>query len=279
MNRMMITASNTMGQLQGKLDTVANNIANSETTGFKAKQTYFSDLLVQEFNNQERVEKEKGRLTPNGIRVGTGAKMSQSRIDTRLGAINQTGRDLDVALNKENLYFTVGVQNGTNMENRYTRDGAFYLSPIGDQLQLVTSEGHPVLDANNERILIEADMEKMTFADDGEIRVTYQNGGAETFDLGIVSVEKPQFLVNMSDNTFTLPNNMAQLGVTENEIYTPLTGALRNQVSLTGGALEQSNVDVSAEMTELIQVQRQYQFQSRAVSMADQMMGLVNGIR
>lgn len=279
MNRMMITASNTMGQLQGKLDTVANNIANSETTGFKAKQTYFSDLLVQEFNNQERVEKEKGRLTPNGIRVGTGAKMSQSRIDTGLGAISQTGRDLDVALNKENLYFTVSVQNGTNMETRYTRDGAFYLSPIGDQLQLVTSEGHPVLDANNERILIEADMEKMTFADDGEIRVTYQNGGAETFDLGIVSVEKPQFLVNMSDNTFTLPNNMAQLGVTENEIYTPLTGALRNQVSLTGGALEQSNVDVSAEMTELIQVQRQYQFQSRAVSMADQMMGLVNGIR
>ena len=78
MNRMMITSSNTMAQLQKKLDTVANNISNTSTTGFKRKETYFSDMLAQEFNNQERVEKEKGRLTPNGIRVGVGAKISQS---------------------------------------------------------------------------------------------------------------------------------------------------------------------------------------------------------
>ena len=279
MSRMMITASNTMGQLQKKLDTVSNNIANSETTGYKQKQAYFSDLLTQEFNNQERVEKEKGRLTPNGIRVGVGAAMSQSKLNTEVGTIIKTGRDLDVALNKENLYFWVRVQNGANAETRYTRDGAFYLSPAGDQLQLVTSEGHAVLDEENEKILIGEDMKKITFEPDGRIRVVYQNNRAETIDLAIISVEKPQFLEKVSDNTFTLPNNMAQLGVTENEIYTPLTGALRNQVSLTGGALEQSNVDLSAEMTELIQVQRQYQFQSRAVSMADQMMGLVNGIR
>lgn len=113
----------------------------------------------------------------------------------------------------------------------------------------------------------------------GEIRITYQNRGAEMFDLTINSVEKQQFLVNMSDNPFTLPDNMAQLGIIENEIYTPLTGALRNQVSLTEGALEKSIVDLNAEMTDLMQVQRQYQFQSRAVSMANQMMGLVNGIR
>ena len=279
MNRMMITASNTMGQLQKKLDTVSHNLANSETTGYKSKQAYFSDFLVQEINNQERTEKEKGRLTPNGIRVGTGAIMSQSQLNTGLGTIKKTDRDLDVALNKENLYFTVSVQNGANRETRFTRDGAFYLSPVGDQLQLVTSEGYPILNVNNEAILIGSDMKELTFASDGEIRVTYENNGTETIDLGIISVEKPQFLENVSDNTFTLPNNMAQLGVTENEIYTPLTGALRNQVSLTQGALEQSNVDVSTEMTELIQVQRQYQFQSRAVSMADQMMGLVNGIR
>lgn len=279
MNRMMITASNTMGQLQKKLDTVSNNIANSETTGYKQKQAYFSDLLTQEFNNQERVEKEKGRLTPNGIRVGVGASMSQSKLNTEVGAILKTGRDLDVALNKENLYFTVSVQNGANVETRYTRDGAFYLSPVGEKLQLVTSEGHAVLDEDNEKILIGEDMKRISFKSDGHIRVVYQNNSEETIDLAIISVEKPQFLEKVSDNTFTLPNNMAQLGVTENEIYTPLTGALRNQVSLTGGALEQSNVDLSAEMTELIQVQRQYQFQSRAVSMADQMMGLVNGIR
>ena len=135
-----------------------------------------------------------------------------------------------------------------------------------------------MLDAN-EQILIGTEIKNIMCASAGEIRAIYQNRGAEMFDLTINSVEKPQFLVNMSDNPFTLPDNMAQLGIIENEIYTPLTGALRNQVSLTEGALEKSIVDLNAEMTDLMQVQRQYQFQSRAVSMANQMMGLVNGIR
>ena len=135
-----------------------------------------------------------------------------------------------------------------------------------------------MLDAN-EQILIGTGIKNIMCASAGEIRAIYQNRGAEMFDLTINSVGKPQFLVNMSDNPFTLPDNMAQLGIIENEIYTPLTGALRNQVSLTEGALEKSIVDLNAEMTDLMQVQRQYQFQSRAVSMANQMMGLVNGIR
>ena len=126
---------------------------------------------------------------------------------------------------------------------------------------------------------IGTEIKNIMCASAGEIRITYQNRGAEMFDLTINAVEKQQFLVNMSDNPFTLPDNMAQLGIIENEIYTPLTGALRNQVSLTEGALEKSIVDLNAEMTDLMQVQRQYQFQSRAVSMANQMMGLVNGIR
>ena len=101
----------------------------------------------------------------------------------------------------------------------------------------------------------------------------------QSFNLGIVSVKKPQFLELRGNNTFALPRNMAQLNVTENDIYTQLTGATRDQIAMVQGNLEQSNVDVSTEMTDMMQIQRQYQFQSRTVSMADQMMGLVNGIR
>ena len=72
---------------------------------------------------------------------------------------------------------------------------------------------------------------------------------------------------------------MAELNVPVNEILTELNGPMRNQVSIQQRALEQSNVDMSKEMTDLINLQRAYQFQSRSVSIADQMMGLVNGIR
>jgi len=69
------------------------------------------------------------------------------------------------------------------------------------------------------------------------------------------------------------------LNVPENEVLTEMNGPLREQIAMQQGALEQSNVDMSKEMTELINLQRAYQFQSRSVSIADQMMGLVNGIR
>lgn len=281
MNRMMITSSNTMGQLQKKLESVANNISNTSTTGFKKKETYFSDMLAQEFNNQERVEKEKGRLTPNGIRVGVGAKMSQSQLNLAQGSLQKTERDLDVALTNENLFFSIRAIDGNSREQRFTKDGAFYLSPVAagsDQLRLVTSDGHLIVDENNQEIRINGKPSDIKFTENGQLNVSTENG-MQSFNLGIVSVEKPQFMEMRSNNTFALPKNMAQLNVTENDIYTQLTGATREQIALMQGNLEQSNVDMSTEMTEMMQTQRLYQFQSRTVSMADQMMGLVNGIR
>ena len=281
MNRMMITSTNTLGQLQKKLDTVSNNISNSSTTGYKRKETYFSDMLVQEFNNQERTEKEKGRVTPNGIRVGVGARISQSQVNLTQGILQKTDRDLDVALTNDNLFFTIRSIDGNSNELRYTRDGAFYLSPANDgseQMRLVTSNGSAILDENNQEIRINGTPSEIKFTDKGQLNIATEEG-TQSFNMGIVSVKKPQFLELRSNNTFALPRNMAQLNVTENDIYTQLTGATREQIAMVQGNLEQSNVDVSTEMTDMMQIQRQYQFQSRTVSMADQMMGLVNGIR
>ncbi len=76
-----------------------------------------------------------------------------------------------------------------------------------------------------------------------------------------------------------LPNNLAELGYTQAEVLTELVGANRQQIGMQNGTLEMSNVNLSKEMTELIQTQRSYQFNARAVTLADQMLGLINGIR
>jgi flagellar basal-body rod protein FlgG len=275
MNRTMITATNTLSQLQKQMDIISNNMANVDTNGYKRREATFTDLLVQEFNNQERANKEVNRLTPNGIRQGTGAKLGQAQLIMNQGALKQTGRSLDTALTKEGQLFKVLVQtNGVN-EVQYTRNGALYLSPLSDtEVMLVNGDGLPVLDENNNPITINGEAKDYNIDANGQLTVTKTAGATEVFNLGVVRVNKPQFLEQRGGNLLGLPANIA-----EDEVLTELTGGLRAEISLQQGALEQSNVDLSKEMTELINVQRAYQFQSRSVTLADQMMGLVNGIR
>ncbi|WP_026696023.1 flagellar hook-basal body protein [Peribacillus kribbensis] len=277
MDRMTISSTNTLSQLQKKMDIISNNMSNIETNGYKKRETYFTDLLAQEFKNQERDDKEKGRLTPVGLRMGTGAKLTQSRMVLTQGSVKQTERDLDVALTKKDLFFKV---RGEGNSLQFTRDGAFYLSPSGqNSMMLVTGNGQSVLDGQNQPIVIQGDITSLKIREDGQLTAVTEDRGTQTFDLGIVSVQKPQFLEQKGENMLALPNNLNSLGVSANEVYTDLNGGLRNTISLQQGALESSNVDLSKEMTDLMNVQRSYQFQARTVTMADQMAGLVNGIR
>ncbi|WP_057911934.1 flagellar hook-basal body protein [Peribacillus muralis] len=282
MNRTMMTATNTLNQLQSKIDQISNNIANVDTTAYKKTQTSFNDLLTQSFNNQPNESKEKGRLTAPGIRQGTGAMLSQSQLVLSQGAIKTTDRNLDAALTKEGQFFTVSVQDGKGVNTRLTRDGAFYLSPNAnnpDQMMLVTSAGHQVLDEKGNPILIVGNITNMKISDNGVLTVDTEEYGSESFGLGIVSVKKPQFLDRLGGNLLGLPENINNLGVTVDDIMTSLTGDSRDQIAVRQGALESSNVDLSKEMSDLINVQRSYQFQSRSITMADQMGGLINGIR
>ncbi|OOR09272.1 flagellar hook-basal body complex protein, partial [Bacillus mycoides] len=111
---------NTLGQLQHKMDIISNNISNIQTTGYKRKESYFNDLLVQEFNNQ-KPRNEIGRLTPLGIRQGTGARISQSQLVLTQGSMKQTNRNLDIALEKEDLFFRVRVADDKGENTRFTR--------------------------------------------------------------------------------------------------------------------------------------------------------------
>lgn len=276
MSRTMIQASVTMNQLQNKLDLIGNNLANSQTTGYKSRNADFSSLLFQQINNMTDPANAEGRLTPDGVRIGTGAKLGSTTINLALGSMTETGRGLDTALLEKNHLFQVQVTENGVAETRYTRSGAFYLAPVNNNqaVMLTNSEGNPVLGENGP-IVIPTGFDSISIRDNGQISVTRGNETQEAGRLSIVEAVRPRLLEATGQNAFRLPD-LEGLGYNQNEV---IQATNPNGTRLKSGALEQSNVDISKEMTDLISTQRSYQFNAKTISMSDQMMGLVNQLR
>lgn len=272
----MISAAVTMGQLQKKLDSTSHNLANSNTTGYKRRDVSFSDLLFQQVNNQPVAGQEVGRLTPNGLRVGSGGAVAQTAMRFEQGSLNETGRSLDVALTEPGYFFEISpTEEG---ERRFTRDGAFYLSPTPDnagQNFLVDQDGEFLLSADGDPIILPGTYNDIQIREDGTIEVVLDGGETEIVgQLQLVNITKPQLLNSIGDNAYTFPN----LDELDLEMDDVLVEAAGTQV-FRQGSLEMSNVDMGHEISEMLLTQRNYQFNSRAVSIADEMMGLVNSIR
>lgn len=272
----MITATNTLNQLQQQIDTISNNLANSNTAGYKAKEATFSELLYQQFNN-EKLDTAQ-RQSPPGIRYGVGAKLGQIQTNYTQGNIQMTDRDLDLAFTKDKQYFNILMPNGENDVNLvYSRQGNFYVSPVDNgQVMLVNADGYAVADSTGSAIFFPAEFQNFSLTEDGILGVNYPNGETLSFELGITELQKLQAMEHISDTYIGIPEDLAQF---EGQVIIDLLGAARSEIGIQNGALEQSNVNMSKEMTELITAQRSYQFQSRAITLADQMLGLINGIR
>ncbi len=265
-----------MNQLQKQMDVIANNLANSQTTGYKKQKASFAELMYQQHNNQRNQAEETERLTPNGIRLGTGAGITQVKTVATQGSFANTNRLLDFALTDPNQYFKVMAPKGNENTVHYTRDGAFYLSPInGNEVALVTSEGHQVLDEQNNPIIFNNTLKNVQLGQNGQLIFSNDAGTRATFNIGIVQMNKVQSMEKVGDNLLVAPTELNG----ETALVTNLEGGLRGQIGLKQQALEQSNVDIGEEMTDLIQTQRAYQFQAKAITIADQMQGLINGIR
>lgn len=279
MLRTMITATNTLGQLQNQIDTISNNIANSNTAGYKAKEATFSELLYQQFNNEE-LDKAQ-RQSPIGIRLGVGAYLGQIQTNFSQGSLQSTNRDLDLAFTKEKQYFNILMPDGENNQRLvYSRQGNFYVSPVEDgQVMLVNSDGYAVADSGGNAIYFRDDVSNFNLSSDGTLGVNYPDGTTLSFELGITELQTPQVMEHVSDTYIAMPTNLNGLGYNRADILTDLQGVARAQIGIKNGALESSNVDLSTEMTNLINAQRNYQFNSRAITIADQMLGLINGIR
>ncbi|MEK4523194.1 flagellar hook-basal body protein [Psychrobacillus sp. FSL W7-1457] len=279
MLRTMITATNTMSQLQNQLDIIGNNLSNSNTHGYKSKEVKFQELLYQQFNN-DKLDK-ADRQSPVGIRYGVGAALAQSQMNWKQGSIQSTGRDLDFAFQEPKQYFQVIMPDGQNGEKTaYTRQGAFYVSPIENgQLMLVNGEGYPVADAQGQAITLREGVSRFSVNESGVLVAEYPDGTTEQRELAVSVLQKPQFMEHLSAAYIVIPENLDELGANAEDVMVDLQGAARGEISLSNQVLEMSNVDVSKEMTDLMTTQRQYQFSARSISIADQMMGLINGIR
>ncbi|OZU88418.1 flagellar hook-basal body protein [Virgibacillus indicus] len=276
MSRMTIQAAVTMNQLQNKLDLIGNNMANSQTTGYKNRQADFSSLLFQQINNLTDPANAEGRVTPDGVRIGSGARIGSINIDLTPGTIQETDRVLDTALLEENHLFQIQVTENGVEETRFTRNGAFYLSPvnINQNLMLTDDKGNPILGENGP-IVIPEGFDAISIRENGEIMVQRGNQTELAGRISVVEAVRPRLLEAAGANSFRLPD-LAELGFQMEEI---IQGIAPDQTIVQSSALENSNVDIAKQMTDMLMTQRSYQYNARTISMGDQMMGLINQLR
>jgi flagellar basal-body rod protein FlgG len=280
MNHSMINAASAMRAMQLRIDTIAHNIANSDTVGYKEQDTVFASLLTRHLDNQPYAEQEPSRITPFGTRPGFGAKEAVMVTNFNQGAIKTTDVPTDLYLDGEESFFRVQrTQADGQQATLFTRNGNFKLIPVNGGMQLVTASGDPVMDngVNPAPVRIPAGATNFTVKPDGQI--TYRLNGQERTSrqrIGIYNVQNPNMLREAGENYYQLPdgaqiNTYAQLGNANNAAMMP-------GVAVHQGGLEMSNVDLSKEMTSLIEAQRALQFNARALSYDDQMMDITNRI-
>ncbi|ULL19478.1 flagellar hook-basal body protein [Paenibacillus sp. H1-7] len=287
MNNSMINSSVSMHALQQKLDLVANNIANSNTTGYKRREASFQDVLTS-VKQQPNGFQKLGRLSPLGYNQGWGAKLVQAQLNMAQGSLQATGNNLDVAVEGNGLFEINSVirdaNNNLTTQTVWTRNGSFQLSqsadPADPDLFLMTKEGNYVMGTDDNPIRI-PENHTIKIEPNGTIMASDDaDKTAPPIEVGqikMVRVIRPQLLQQLGDNLYNLPADVAN----REEILQTVDAAnnLVDPISVRQGFLEQANVTLADEMTDLLQVQKAFQLNSRAVTSSDTMMGLANGLR
>ncbi|RCW44845.1 flagellar hook-basal body protein [Paenibacillus prosopidis] len=279
MNSSMINAMVSMNGLQQKLDLLADNIANVNTVGYKRKEATFEDLL-NNIKRQPDAFSQVGRLTPMNFNQGWGSKMTMVQPNLSQGPMQGTDKETDIAI-EGNALFEVEVGSAGN--RAYTRNGAFQLTvgANGDTI-LATEDGYPIVanvrDAETGNVvegnIVVPQGYSLRVNPDGTVLGV---SSARTIELGsikLLQASRPAALTAVSDNLFVIAD-----GINVGDVVQEIVPDSENLISLRQGYLEQSNVELTDEMTELINVQRAYQLAARALSSSDTMMSLANGLR
>ena len=243
-----------MSAQQTNLDVISHNLANVSTTGFKRNNAVFEDLIYQNLRQVGANSTEQNQL-PTGLHLGLGVRtVATSRTFTQ-GALQQSNNNLDVAING-NGFFEVNLPDGTI---GYTRDGSFEVDAQG---RLVTSSGLPV--ANG--ITIPANATGVSISADGIVSVTVPGSAAsqQVGNLAMSTFINPAGLEPVGQNMFkeSAASGQPQQG-------TPGTNGLG---TIKQGFLESSNVNVVEELVNMIQTQRAYEMNSKAIQTSDQML-------
>ena len=251
MNLSLYSAATGMEAQQLNLNTIANNLANVNTPGFKRSKIEFQDLLYQK-PRASGADSGGGNLVPTGTEVGNGSRVAATSKVFTQGQLTNTGEKLDVAIQGDG-FFEVQRPDGTI---GYTRDGSFKLSAQG---QVVTIDGMPILSGFQ---AVPAGS-SVTIAENGQ--VTVQNSsGTQSFRLTLARFANPSGLQSLGGNQYS---ETAASG-------TPETGAPAEGGfgSVIQGYIEGSNVNIVEEMVNLIVAQRAYEINSKSVQSSDEML-------
>lgn len=259
----MITALSTsatgMEAQRTKIDVIANNLANVNTTGFKKSRVDFQDLLYQDTRMVGSSSTRETQI-PTGIQIGHGVRTAGvSKIYT-VGDIKQTGNQLDLAIEGPG-FFQVRMSDG---EIAYTRAGAFKTDGEG---RLVTSDGNPLVP----NIVIPEDTTKVAIGKDGTVQAFLNGETREGTELGIIELARfsnPAGLKSIGTNLHLESASSGQ----------PIIGLAGEEGlgSISQGYIEDSNVSVMKEMVNMISAQRAYEINSKAVKTANEMLRTTN---
>lgn len=273
MVRTLWTAASGMIGQQVNVDTIANNLANVNTTGYKTEVNEFKSLLYQ--NLQTKTTTANGENKPIGAQVGLGVRNASITSQFTQGAFLDSESNTAFAINGDG-FFAVRGEDG---KNYYTRNGNFtFALGGGNTLKLSNSDGLPVLNTQGQPIVINSDQymaDRITVTGDGQLCYPDAQNNAQPIPgaiIGLYQFQNPAGLKKQGDALFA---ETAASGQAINEA----TNANVEKSEIRQGYLEGSNVQVADEMVNLIIAQRAYEFNSKAIQAADTMMQEANELR
>lgn len=251
------------------LQVIGNNIANINSTGFKASSASFADSF------SDTLQAASPSSDTAAMQIGTGVRVASVSTDFSQGSLAQTGVTTNLAVSG-NGYFV--VQNSSTSGNYATRDGTFNLDSSGS---LVNAEGYGVLDSSGKAVSITncvnssgtamtyANMSSITIGTDGTVTAYDSSGTAYTGQqVGLLTVPNQSKLMSQGNNLY----DFSATGATTANIGAPSTGSLG---AVQSGELEQSNVDLTTQFGDMITAQRSFEAASRIITVSD---GILNTI-
>jgi len=257
MNQALWIAKTGLDAQQTRMEVVSNNIANVSTTGFKRERAVFEDLLYQNISQVGASSTQDTQL-PSGFSIGTGVRVVATEKLHSQGNLTNTGNPLDLAVQGKG-FFQILMPDGSLA---YTRDGSFQVNQDG---QLVTSSGYQVQPA----ITVPEGAQSVTIGSDGTVSVLLPGSAAAT---QVGSLQLTNF-INPAGLQAIGQNLLLESGASG----APQTGTpgLNGLGTLLQGSVESSNVNIAEELVNMIETQRAYEMNSKAIQSADQMLQFV----
>lgn len=270
MVRSLWTAATGMIAQQTNVDTIANNLANVNTTGYKTQVNEFKNLLYQ--NIQTKTTTANGEQKPSRAQVGLGVRNASITSIFSQGSLLATENDTAFAIDGKGFF---SVQ-GDDGQIYYTRNGNFQFTLATNGNMLATTEGLPVLDTNGQPIILGSDyvISQITVTEDGNLCYPDENNNPQPIgkQIGVYQFNNPNGLEKLSESRYKQTDASGA----------PINEARNNTVeksNIIQGYIEGSNVQVVDEMVNMIVAQRAYELNSKAITASDEMMQQANNLR